>query len=118
MRLLVCGGRGYADRRTLFDTLDALHGQMPVAVLIHGAARGADALAGEWAALRGVPVSAYPADWKSFGRAAGSIRNQTMLDDGRPEMVVAFPGGRGTADMVRRARKAGYPVTEIGMVPA
>ena len=52
-------------------------------------------------------IELFPADWKVRGRAAGHIRNQQMLDEGRPHLVVAFPGGRGTADMVRRARAAG-----------
>jgi hypothetical protein len=50
------------------------------------------------------------ADWNTHGRAAGPIRNQRMLDEVKPELVVAFPGGRGTADMVRRAREAGVNV--------
>jgi ABC-type sugar transport system substrate-binding protein len=36
-----------------------------------------------------------------------------MLDEGKPDIVVAFPGGTGTADMVRRARKAGVVVIEV-----
>jgi len=54
------------------------------------------------------------ANWAGLGRKAGPIRNQEMLDQGRPNMVVAFPGGRGTADMVRRARGAGVEVIEVG----
>jgi hypothetical protein len=61
----------------------------------------------------GVPVSAHPADWFSHGKAAGPIRNQEMLAMEAPALVVAFPGGRGTADMVRRARKAGVDVLEV-----
>jgi hypothetical protein len=59
----------------------------------------------------------YPADWAKHGRAASPIRNQQMLDEGRPNLVVAFPGGRGTADMVRRARSAGVEVIEVDKPP-
>ena len=56
----------------------------------------------------------FPADWIRHGRAAGPIRNEQMLREGCPDLVVAFhddPGlGRGTADMVRRALAAGVPV--------
>lgn len=109
MRLLVCGGRDFADELNLFRTLDYLH-RHRIACVIHGAARGADSLAGKWAREQGVPCRSFPADWNRHGRAAGAIRNQQMLDEGRPDLVVAFPGGRGTADMVRRAKAAGIPV--------
>lgn len=109
-RVLVCGGRDFADRRDLFATLDDLTEVDSFAVIIHGGARGADSLAGEWADLRGVQADCYPADWKKHGRAAGPLRNQLMLDEGKPDVVVAFAGGRGTADMIARAKKAGIPV--------
>lgn len=112
-RVLVCGGRGYEDRVSLFKVLDAAHYANPIECLIHGAARGADSLAADWALDRDVLCKAYPADWDRDGRAAGPIRNQRMLDEGKPHMVVAFPGGRGTADMIRRAEKAGVPVVRV-----
>lgn len=116
MRLLVCGGRDFSDHDAMNKTLDEWHfdGLDPVEVLIHGAAPGADRLAYGWANARGVPALAYPADWTRHGRAAGPIRNQQMLEEGRPDLVIAFPGGRGTADMVRRAKDAGIVVVEIG----
>jgi hypothetical protein len=52
----------------------------------------------------------YKAEWDKHGRAAGPIRNQQMLDDGKPDLVLAFAGGRGTDDMCRRAREAGIEV--------
>lgn len=110
MRLLVCGGRAYADRAKVFAALDRVDGRRPVSVLIHGAARGADTLAAEWAAARGVAIEPYPADWKMLGLIAGPMRNMQMLIEGKPEGVVAFPGGRGTSDMVRRAEAAGVKV--------
>jgi hypothetical protein len=113
MRVLVCGGRDYADARALNEALDAIHRETPITRLIHGAARGADSLAATWAVSRGIPASAFPADWKQDGKAAGFIRNARMLRDGRPELVVAFPGGKGTAHMVKLAKDAGVPVREI-----
>jgi hypothetical protein len=109
-RLLVCGGRDYADRARVFTVLDRVTAKRPVGLVIHGAARGADALAGEWASERAVEVWAFPANWQRHGKAAGHLRNQAMLTHGRPEGVVAFAGGAGTADMVRRAEAAGLPV--------
>ena len=109
MRLLVTGGRTFRDFRTLAETLDALHAKTPVSLLIHGAAPGTDSLAAAWAAFRHVPAQAYPADWTTHGKAAGPIRNQQMLTEGRPDAYLAFPGGKGTADMVARCKKANVP---------
>lgn len=110
-RVLVCGGRDYHDVRTLTRVLDSL--DPPPTLIIQGGAFGADACASEWAYKRNVLERQFPADWKTHGRAAGPIRNQQMLDDGKPDLVVAFPGGTGTADMVRRAKAAGLKVIEV-----
>lgn len=114
MRVLVCGGRDYSDRAAVFGALDALHQKYGRLTVIQGGAPGADALARAWC---GKAPSVYminePADWKSHGKAAGPLRNQRMLDEHRPDLVLAFPGGRGTADMVRRAKAAGVKICEI-----
>ena len=107
MRILVCGGRDFSDADFLSGILDAAKREYGNVEIINGGASGADKLAEAWAFARNVTCAAYPADWKKYGRAAGPIRNQRMLDKGRPELVIAFPGGRGTDDMVRRAMEAG-----------
>lgn len=113
MRVIVCGGRDFAHRPLLDFTLDTLRHRYGVDELAHGGASGADRLAGEWAASRGVPMRVFAADWRGDGRSAGPRRNQRMLERFKPDAVIAFPGGRGTADMVRRARQAGVPVTRV-----
>jgi hypothetical protein len=111
-RLLVCGGRDYADAAFLFRTLDDLHREHQFREFMQGGARGADALAKDWAMTHPdiVRFECKP-DWKKFGAAAGPIRNQRMLE-WPPDIVVAFAGGKGTADMVGRARAAGITVIE------
>lgn len=106
MRVLVCGGREYNKREHLYAVLDTVG----ITTLIHGAAPGADTLADDWAKARGIPRLPYEADWKRLGKRAGPVRNLLMLQEGRPELVVAFPGGDGTANMVSVAAKAGVPV--------
>lgn len=113
MKILVCGGRDYANRAQLFQTLDRVHAKAPITTIVHGAARGADSLAGRWAAERGVRCEVYPADWQRDGKRAGYIRNQRMLDASRPDAVVAFPGGPGTADMVRLAQQRGLNILRV-----
>lgn len=115
MRVLVCGGREFDDYETLRLELFKVFDGVPFkeALLIEGGAKGADFLARVWAKGNGVPYKEYPANWKTHGYRAGPIRNQQMLDEGKPDLVVAFPGGEGTADMVRRAKKAGVEVIEV-----
>lgn len=94
----------------MFQSLHRANARRRIDVLIHGAARGADALAWEWARFMDVPAIACPADWRAHGRAAGPIRNAKMLAEHKPDAVIAFPGGAGTAHMVKIAREAGLPV--------
>ena len=113
MRILVCGGRDFTDYEFLSGYLSSLTKPFFNTVIIHGNAVGADLLAGRWAMQNKVTQVPFPADWNGLGRKAGPIRNQQMLDEGKPDVVIAFPGGRGTADMVSRARKAGVEVIEV-----
>lgn len=126
MRVLICGGRDFTGWKQFRNRLeeiayerfprspeDELGNFLYEVVIIHGGAKGADSLADRWAVWNLCPVEAFPADWEGYGRPAGVIRNQRMLDEGRPDLVIAFPGGRGTADMVWRARKASIKVIEV-----
>lgn len=110
MRILVCGGRDYRDRNAVFRALDALHRKRGISAIIQGGADGADYLAWQWADERCVRYETFNADWKTHRKAAGPIRNQQMIDEGKPDGVVAFPGGSGTADMIARAERAGLKV--------
>lgn len=114
-RILVCGGRDYLNYEAVVGVLDRLWGPdyLDTPTILSGGAKGADALAKAYAFSSELPYEEYPADWKQHGKAAGFIRNQKMLDEGKPDLVVAFPGGSGTADMVRRARKAGVEVIVV-----
>lgn len=135
MKVLVCGGRGfgevpagcppeairrYRDRAEreafmLFETLHEIHLETPIEQVIHGDCKtGADRLAGLWARHMMIEERPFPADWKTHRNAAGPIRNQKMLDEGKPDLVVAFPGGKGTADMTRRASAAGVFIRFFG----
>ena len=129
MRLIVTGGRHYGvsdqrdsadvtasateERATLTRALNAFHARRTITILIHGAATGADALAREWASAQRIATIPFRADWKRRGRKAGPERNARMLTDGKPDAVLAFPGGRGTQDMIRKAMRAGVPVWRV-----
>ena len=110
MRLLVCGGRNWQDYALLLQEVTTLHPD----VVIEGEAHGADLMGRTAAYAIGAEVIAFPAQWNQYGRAAGPIRNQLMLTEGKPDMVLAFhdsiTSSIGTADMIRRAKLAGVPV--------
>jgi len=101
MRILVCGGRNYWDQAAVDEVLDEYRSD--ITVVIEGGATGADACAREWARKNRVQTLTFPADWARFGKSAGPYRNLQMLDEGKPDLVVAFPGGRGTENMVSLA---------------
>jgi predicted Rossmann-fold nucleotide-binding protein len=110
MKILVCGGRDYKDAGAVSHALDTLHAKKHITLIIEGGAPGADRLAREWAEANGVPVQTFEAEWERYGRRAGPLRNKRMLDEGRPDGVVASPGGTGTADMVKQAEAGGLKV--------
>lgn len=109
MRILVCGGRDFDRGDVLERVLDEVHKNKEVTLVIQGCAKGADTLGWLWARKKGIELWSFRADWKHHGNAAGPLRNQKMIDEGKPELIVAFPtkNSRGTWDMVRRAEKAG-----------
>lgn len=108
MRVLVCGGRKYWNKEKVRGVLDTLLKSTAIKSVVHGAATGVDSLAGEWARKNNITEERFPADWKQ-GKKAGPIRNQQMIDT-NPDLVIAFPGGKGTEDLVMRAWSKGITV--------
>ncbi len=118
--VLVCGGRAItgAVKASLLQCLDTVHSKTPIAKVVHGACPNpneayrysADLVGQYWALGNGVEVVGYPADWQRYGRSAGPKRNTQMLDMERIDLVVAAPGGTGTADMCRQAKARGVRV--------
>jgi hypothetical protein len=135
LRVLVCGGRDFNRHVVVYDALTELQDERgPIDVIIAGRhpgeePNGADYWAESWSFMQRVPFYGFPARWGDishpdalvrrrsdgtlYDAKAGPRRNQRMIDEGCPTIVVALPGGRGTADMVRRARAAGIEVREI-----
>ncbi len=115
-RILITGDRDWSDRDKISQVLKR-HLNPVVDYIIHGDARGADRMGAEIARKLGVPkdrIHAYPADWNTYHKAAGPIRNQQMLTEGKPTLVLAFHNNitesKGTKDMVKISLKAGLPV--------
>lgn len=112
MKVIVCGGRKYNDVGNVYIKLDEFHATTPITELMQGGATGADFIAKTWAEKRGITNHETRADWKNNGRAAGAMRNSVMLKWG-PDVVIAFPGGTGTDDMIRKAIKANVKVVQF-----
>lgn len=114
MRVLVCGGRAYGDYEVVKAYLDRFHKDTPITVIIQGGATGADYLGKTWAIQNNIKCLEYLADWKKYKKLAGFLRNAQMIDHGAPDVVIGFPGGNGTADMISRAIKANILTYDIG----
>lgn len=121
MKILICGSRDWDDYHPIYLVLvgakalaEALEEPLE---LVHGAARGADSRAAELAESLGIETHPVHADWKTYGKSAGPLRNQKMLDEHEISVIYAFrlPGKSvGTDDMVRRGREAGISTYVIG----
>ncbi len=112
MKVLVCGGRDYRDQDRMWRALDACHKKHGITMVIHGGAAGADVMSGDWALEKGIHCATVNALWTRYGKKAGPHRNAAMLEL-KPDAVIAFPGGRGTANMVTQAEAAGVKVWKI-----
>lgn len=109
VRVIVTGSREWTNKHEMRRVL----GGLPLgSTVVHGGARGADSIADEVARELGLEVEVFPADWEQYGKRAGHIRNQQMVDAGA-DYCLAFPlpGSRGTYDMMERAERAGIFVS-------
>ena len=104
MRVLVCGDRNWTDEKTIEDFIKTLPKDT---VIIEGEASGADTITRKVAEGYGLEVLKFPAEWNKYGRAAGPIRNSKMIDEGKPNIVVAFHNNlsksKGTKNMIEQA---------------
>jgi len=109
-KILICGSRNWTNYWSIYDVISKLDKD---SIIIHGAAKGADTIAGVIANKLGLQVVPVPADWKKYGRAAGPIRNKIMLDM-NPDLVIGFheniETSRGTKNMKEQAEKKGVEV--------
>jgi len=111
--VLICGDRNWKNEQTIRTLLLELQPK----TVVTGGCRGADLLAEKVAAELKIKVVSYPANWTEYGKKAGPIRSNLMLQDSIPDMIVAFHGdienSKGTKNMVTQASEKGYPVKVI-----
>lgn len=138
MRVLICGSRTYEEQNYDFDFIGTFveglahnyHKFGSPVTVIHGAAEGADTVADECAEASELPTKSYAADWDNctwrcrpghrrkrqdgttYCPSAGPRRNRQMLEEGQPDVVIAFVDkpleeSSGTNNMVELASAAG-----------
>lgn len=120
-RILICGSRDWKDSGRIGKFLDDFISEQNIEpcnlVIIHGACKGADYLAGLEAKQRNCQIVEFPANWAKFGLSAGPKRNQQMLDEGKPDIIIAFHPdlnkSKGTRDMLARAELKKIPIQII-----
>ena len=110
-KILVCGGRNAEAGKWMFDALGAHVREGDI--VIHGGASGVDRIAGIWAREHNIETHVYLPGWDVYGKSAGPIRNRQMLVEEEPDLVLAFPGGRGTRHMMMIAKDAGVRVVRV-----
>jgi hypothetical protein len=113
MRLIVCGGRSFTNFELVERELTQLNCNKPISVLIHGWIGPAASVIEHWARENDIPIVRYPPNWELHGKGAETRRNEFMLSDSRPGLVIAFPGGPDTSDLVRRALNKGVAVLAV-----
>lgn len=129
VKVVIFGGRDFGNTYNIHDPevlkerkkqydfgmrlLDELHNEYTFTVVISGMARGADTIGYNWGKLNNIPVLEFHAQWNTYGKSAGFVRNTQMLEEGEPAMGIAFPGGNGTKMMCDLSRRCGVKVIEI-----
>ena len=116
--VIVAGGRDFADYALLERTLDRILKPLEAVEIVSGRAQGADQLGEIYARKHGIRIHQFPADWRRLGNVAGFVRNKQMAEFAAPYgRLIAFPGGRGTAHMVKTAHAFGLPVHIVSPLP-
>ena len=105
MRVAVVGSRFFTEYDYVKSCLDGINDRNKITVIISGGARGADSLGERYARENGIEFVLFAADWNKHGKAAGPIRNKQLIEEGKPEMVVAFKPGKGTMNTIGHAER-------------
>lgn len=111
MKIIVCGGRDFQSPAQVWRELELLHVELKITDLMQGGCpTGVDKFARDWAVTRPeIRRWICRAEWDKYGPSAGPRRNARMAE-WKPDYVIAFPGGNGTNDMIKKAETAGIPV--------
>jgi len=118
IRLAVVGSRHYDDYARFVSVVDdwiAVNGAPDE--LISGGASGVDTMAERFAKERNVPMRVFRADWATYGKRAGPMRNALIVDACTHVLALPDRDGKGTQITMRLARERGRPLTAVNVMP-
>lgn len=122
IRIIIAGSRKFNDYSKMLNKLDELGTHLLATMddieIVSGHASGADTLGEKFAKAYNYPLKIFPADWNTYGKAAGPIRNEQMAKyaaEADRGILVAFPIGesKGTRNMIKLAKQYGLEVNVI-----
>jgi hypothetical protein len=105
LNLVICGSRSITDEEKIFKVIDSVISEMNIASIITGGAKGIDAIGKEYAERKGIKHQEFPADWETYGKAAGPIRNKEMAIIGNATLAIVDDSSVGTWNMIENAVK-------------
>lgn len=114
MIVIVCGGRNFTNTQLIYKALDTIDNNFGITVLVHGDCWGVDKISNTWGSVHStIKCFPRPANWRLNGKRAGPIRNREMIDEFQPDLIIAFPGGKGTENMKQLGRQHDIMVIEV-----
>ena len=111
MKVIIAGGRDFVPSDSNYIELTALLLEIKASEVVCGMATGADTFGASIGKKLGLPIKEFPAEWFKYGRSAGPKRNKEMAQ--YADVLIAYPGGRGTANMKKEAEKAGLKILSL-----
>jgi hypothetical protein len=110
VKVIIAGGRDFKDYDLLCQKTDYYLSRQSEIEIVSGTAKGADKLGERYAEERQYPIKRFPADWGSFGKRAGYIRNTEMAE--YADALIAFWNGesKGTEHMINLAKEKSLKV--------
>ena len=108
MKLAIVGSRDFTDYRRLSRIIDKVKGE--ITLIVSGGARGADTLGERYAKEKAIPYLIFPANWDKYGKQAGILRNQDIVDNADAMVAFLAPESKGTRDSIKRAQAKNIPI--------
>lgn len=112
MKVIIAGSRHIHDYLVVAHAVAKSGWRDEITQVVSGKARGVDTCGIHWAVLKDIPVRAFPADWDTYGNAAGPIRNEQMAEYADALILIWDGKSKGSAGMKRLAKARGLRIFE------
>lgn len=108
MKTIIAGTRTIEDKNVVYFAIEK--SQFKITEVVSGKAKGVDSIGEKWAIDNNIPIIEFPAHWTQFGKKAGPLRNQEMVEYADALIAVWNGASSGTKDVINRARKNGLKI--------